>query len=228
MGHGSLMTRSPLCASNNSTPSRRMPCVRRSRATPTPVSSSGYRRNRKTWGCGITSSRACRLCFQRTPPWATLAGPSEQRQQRGIPRFMRLSRRALSTPRFPLALPAPPRPTAKDEVPPMSVEVIVPSLGESIVEATVGRWLKSEGDSVAIGDPLVELETDKVNMEVTASAAGTLQRILRRVGETVSIGEPLAVISNGDEVAPPPANPAPQRVLSDHSERVAAPVEQIN
>ncbi len=108
----------------------------------------------------------------------------------------------------------------------MSVEVIVPPLGESIVEATVGRWLKSEGDSVAIGDPLVELETDKVNMEVAASVAGVLRRILRRVGETVAIGEPLAVISNGEEAAPPVASPSPQRVLSQHSERAAASVAQ--
>ncbi|HEX6818992.1 MAG TPA: 2-oxoglutarate dehydrogenase complex dihydrolipoyllysine-residue succinyltransferase [Ktedonobacterales bacterium] len=108
----------------------------------------------------------------------------------------------------------------------MSVEVIVPSLGESIVEATVGRWLKSEGDSVAIGDPLVELETDKVNMEVAASAAGILQRILRRVGETVNIGEALAVITNGDEAAPSVASPAPQRVLSEHAARAEAPAGQ--
>jgi 2-oxoglutarate dehydrogenase E2 component (dihydrolipoamide succinyltransferase) len=57
----------------------------------------------------------------------------------------------------------------------MSVEITVPQLGESVVEATVGRWLKSEGDAVAAGDPLVELETDKVNMEVPSTAAGTLQ-----------------------------------------------------
>ena len=109
----------------------------------------------------------------------------------------------------------------------MSVEVIVPPLGESIVEATVGRWLKSEGDSVAIGDPLVELETDKVNMEVAASVAGVLRRILRRVGGTVAMGERrLAVIWNGEEAAPPVASPSPQRVLSQHSERAAASVAQ--
>jgi 2-oxoglutarate dehydrogenase E2 component (dihydrolipoamide succinyltransferase) len=109
----------------------------------------------------------------------------------------------------------------------MSVEVKVPTLGESIVEATVGRWLKSEGDSVAVGDPLVELETDKVNVEVAASAAGKLQRILRRVGETVGIGEALAEIGNGQEVAPPTASPAPQRVLADQDARAAEGHDQI-
>ncbi len=109
----------------------------------------------------------------------------------------------------------------------MSVEVKVPTLGESIVEATVGRWLKSEGDSVAVGDPLVELETDKVNVEVAASAAGKLQRILRRVGETVGIGEALAEIGNGQEVAPPTAGPAPQRVLADQDVRAAEGHDQI-
>jgi 2-oxoglutarate dehydrogenase E2 component (dihydrolipoamide succinyltransferase) len=109
----------------------------------------------------------------------------------------------------------------------MSVEVKVPTLGESIVEATVGRWLKSEGDTVAVGDPLVELETDKVNMEVVASAAGKLQRILRRVGETVGIGEALAVIANGQEVAPSTASPAPPRVLAEHEAPVAKGPDQI-
>ena len=54
----------------------------------------------------------------------------------------------------------------------MSVEVTVPQLGESIVEATVGRWLKTEGDPVESGDALVELETDKVNQEITSTASG--------------------------------------------------------
>ncbi len=69
----------------------------------------------------------------------------------------------------------------------MSVEIRVPTLGESIVEATVGKWMKNEGESVAIGDPLVELETDKVNMEVAATGAGVLQSIVKREGGTVGI-----------------------------------------
>lgn len=76
----------------------------------------------------------------------------------------------------------------------MSVEVTVPTLGESIVEATVGRWLKQEGEEVGLGDPLVELETEKVNMEVPATADGVLQSITKQEGETVGIGDVLAVI----------------------------------
>jgi 2-oxoglutarate dehydrogenase E2 component (dihydrolipoamide succinyltransferase) len=76
----------------------------------------------------------------------------------------------------------------------MSVEVKVPTLGESIVEATVGRWLKEEGDTVAEGDALVELETDKVNMEVASTAAGTLEAIVKPEGETVGIGDVLATV----------------------------------
>lgn len=93
----------------------------------------------------------------------------------------------------------------------MSVEIKVPTLGESIVEATVGKWMKQEGEVVAVGEPLVELETDKVNMEVAATGAGVLQSIVKREGETVGIGETLALLG-GDGVAasPAPAIAAPQ------------------
>ncbi len=64
----------------------------------------------------------------------------------------------------------------------MAVEIRVPALGESIVEATVGRWLKQEGDQVAAGEALIELETDKVNIEVTAEASGTLAAISQARG----------------------------------------------
>jgi 2-oxoglutarate dehydrogenase E2 component (dihydrolipoamide succinyltransferase) len=77
----------------------------------------------------------------------------------------------------------------------MSVEVNVPALGESIVEATVGQWRKHEGESVQAGEALVELETDKVNIEVPAPEAGVLQSIVKQEGETVGIGEVLAVVA---------------------------------
>jgi 2-oxoglutarate dehydrogenase E2 component (dihydrolipoamide succinyltransferase) len=83
----------------------------------------------------------------------------------------------------------------------MAVEVQVPALGESVHEATVGRWLKKEGDAVAVGDPLVELETEKVAVEVAAEAPGVIQRIDRREGETVHVGDVLAVLANGDRAA---------------------------
>jgi 2-oxoglutarate dehydrogenase E2 component (dihydrolipoamide succinyltransferase) len=102
----------------------------------------------------------------------------------------------------------------------MSIDVTVPALGESIVEATVGRWLKGEGDQVAAGEALVELETDKVNMEVVAPDGGTVQSVLKQEGDTVGVGDVLAVISNGatsaaarsdggQRAATPPSSEAP-------------------
>jgi 2-oxoglutarate dehydrogenase E2 component (dihydrolipoamide succinyltransferase) len=85
----------------------------------------------------------------------------------------------------------------------MSTEITVPQLGESIVEATVGRWQKNEGDAVTAGEPLVELETDKVNVEVSAPSDGVLSSIVKREGETVGVGEALARISTGQEQAQP-------------------------
>lgn len=85
----------------------------------------------------------------------------------------------------------------------------VPPLGESIVEATVSRWLKKEGDTVAIGDTLVELETDKITVEVPASEAGVLSSRSKPEGTVVAVGESLGEISAGGAAAAPSA-PAPQ------------------
>jgi len=91
----------------------------------------------------------------------------------------------------------------------MATEIKVPPLGESIVEATVGRWLKREGESVSKGDPVVELETEKVNMEVTANGSGVLGQIVKQEGETVNIGDTLAVIASAADARPPvPTRPA--------------------
>jgi 2-oxoglutarate dehydrogenase E2 component (dihydrolipoamide succinyltransferase) len=76
----------------------------------------------------------------------------------------------------------------------MPLKVVVPELGESLVDATVGRWLKKEGERVAVGDVLVELETEKVNLEVGAERNGVLARIQRKEGENVRIGDVLAWI----------------------------------
>jgi 2-oxoglutarate dehydrogenase E2 component (dihydrolipoamide succinyltransferase) len=76
----------------------------------------------------------------------------------------------------------------------MSAEIRVPPLGESIVDATVASWLKHEGDSVRQGDTLVELETDKVNVEVPAEQDGILQKIIKQEGDTVAVGEVLGMI----------------------------------
>jgi 2-oxoglutarate dehydrogenase E2 component (dihydrolipoamide succinyltransferase) len=80
----------------------------------------------------------------------------------------------------------------------MAVEIRVPPLGESLVDAVVGTWLKQEGDSVNRGDSLVELETDKVNLDVTAEEDGVLARIERREGEVVTVGEVLGLVSGSN------------------------------
>lgn len=79
----------------------------------------------------------------------------------------------------------------------MSAEIRVPELGESIVDATIATWLKKEGDAVRRGEALVELETDKVNVEVNAEEDGVLQKVVKQEGETVAVGEVLGVISAG-------------------------------
>ena len=76
----------------------------------------------------------------------------------------------------------------------MTVEVLVPELGESVLEATVTSWLKKEGEFVNVGDVLVELETDKVNLEVGAKSPGKLTTIKVQEGEDVKVGEVLALI----------------------------------
>jgi 2-oxoglutarate dehydrogenase E2 component (dihydrolipoamide succinyltransferase) len=83
----------------------------------------------------------------------------------------------------------------------MPVEIRVPPLGESLVDAVVGQWLKSEGDSVSRGETLVELETDKVNLDVAATDDGVLSRIEKREGDVVTVGELLGVVGEGAGVA---------------------------
>ena len=82
----------------------------------------------------------------------------------------------------------------------MSAEIRVPTLGESIVDATIASWLKKEGDPVQRGDILLELETDKVNVEVSAEQDGVLQKVVKQVGETVAVGEVLGMIGEGAAV----------------------------
>jgi 2-oxoglutarate dehydrogenase E2 component (dihydrolipoamide succinyltransferase) len=76
----------------------------------------------------------------------------------------------------------------------MPSKITVPELGESVTEATVGRWLRQPGDAVAAGDPLVELETEKVTMELVAAVTGTLESIVKSEGQTVGIGDLLGTI----------------------------------
>ncbi len=88
----------------------------------------------------------------------------------------------------------------------MATEIRVPALGESVTEATVAKWLKKVGDNVAVDDPLVELETDKVTLEVNATTAGTITEIAVPEGANVGVGGVLGMI--GDGAAKPAAAPA--------------------
>ena len=96
-------------------------------------------------------------------------------------------------------------------------EIRVPTLGESVTEATIGKWFKKAGDAVAVDEPLVELETDKVTIEVPAPAAGVLAEIAAKDGDTVAVGALLGQIKDGAgapkaaaaQAAPPPAAAKP-------------------
>lgn len=87
----------------------------------------------------------------------------------------------------------------------MASEIRVPTLGESVTEATVASWYKKTGDAVNADEPLVELETDKVTVEVPAPASGALGEILVKEGETVEVGTLLGMLEAGDGAAPAPA-----------------------
>jgi len=96
------------------------------------------------------------------------------------------------------------------------VDIRVPTLGESVTEATVGKWFKQAGDAVAVDEPLVELETDKVTLEVPAPAAGVLSDIAVKDGATVAVGALLGQIKEG-------AGPAPKAPSATATKSAATP-----
>src|SRR5579863_2498146 len=110
----------------------------------------------------------------------------------------------------------------------MPAKIVVPELGESVLEATVGHWQKKEGDRVSAGEVLVSLETDKVDLEVGAERSGILARIERQEGEDVKIGDVLGVIedapagSKGDAAAPAASTPPESRTPKFEPREVAA------
>src|SRR5690349_20982207 len=97
-------------------------------------------------------------------------------------------------------------------------EIRVPTLGESVTEATIGKWFKKPGDAVAVDEPLVELETDKVTIEVPAPAAGTLAEIAAKDGDTVAVGALLGQIKDGAA----PAKTAPKTAAPTAEAKPAA------
>ena len=91
----------------------------------------------------------------------------------------------------------------------MTIEIKVPTLGESVTEATVGQWFKKAGDTVAVDEPLCELETDKVSVEVPAPVAGVLTEISVEEGASVAVGARLGAITEGAGAGEAPAAPPP-------------------
>jgi 2-oxoglutarate dehydrogenase E2 component (dihydrolipoamide succinyltransferase) len=104
----------------------------------------------------------------------------------------------------------------------------MPALGESVTEGTVTRWLKSEGDHIAVDEPLLEVSTDKVDTEIPSPVAGTLQKIVVAVDQTVAVGADLAIIEDG-AAAPvaPVATPAPVAATPPPAPVVPAPVAPV-
>ncbi len=106
-------------------------------------------------------------------------------------------------------------------------DIRVPTLGESVTEATVGKWFKQPGDAVAVDEPLVELETDKVTLEVPAPAAGVLSDVAFKNGDTVAVGALLGQIKEGAGAAPKAAAPAVAKAVEAPKPAPAAPARPI-
>src|SRR3954452_16659824 len=105
----------------------------------------------------------------------------------------------------------------------MPANVVVPEVGESIVDARVAKWLKKEGDAVNVGEPLVELETDKIDLEVSTPQAGVLGKIAHGDGADVKVGEVLAVIEeNGKQPEAGSRRPDAESGKSDADSRQRA------
>jgi 2-oxoglutarate dehydrogenase E2 component (dihydrolipoamide succinyltransferase) len=108
----------------------------------------------------------------------------------------------------------------------MSTDIKVPALGESVVEATIAKWFKKEGDAVKADEPLVELETDKVAVEVPAPASGKLEKIIAAQGATVAVGALLGSIAEGAAgaaVAAPAPSAAAKSVAAKPAEQALSP-----
>ena len=116
----------------------------------------------------------------------------------------------------------------------MSKDIIVPVLGESVTEATVARWLKKEGEQVNADEPVVELETDKVNLEVPSPVSGVISKINSKDGENVEVGSVLGIVSSSqiksklkedkDEKIPPQT----QKIIEEAEKNVKKDLDDVN
>ena len=106
----------------------------------------------------------------------------------------------------------------------MPTSVTMPALGESVTEGTVTRWLKQEGDTVEVDEPLLEVSTDKVDTEIPSPAAGVLTKIVVAEDETVEVGAELAVVGSGSpSAAPSEPEPEPAEDTAPATETAPAP-----
>lgn len=103
-------------------------------------------------------------------------------------------------------------------------EILVPDLGESISEGTIYKWLVKEGDTVGQGDVLAELETDKVNLEISAEVEGVISSILRQAGENVAVGEAIGIIGAASGSKPQAAESKAPEAAPASGSTAAAPV----
>ena len=104
----------------------------------------------------------------------------------------------------------------------MAADIVVPEMGESIVDARVAKWFKKEGDAVVVGEPLVELETDKVDIEVAAPQSGVLGKIAFAQGSDVKIGDVLGSVAEGSGAVAGGSGAAAERSVKADSPSVAA------
>ena len=107
----------------------------------------------------------------------------------------------------------------------MTFSVTMPALGESVTEGTVTRWLKKEGESVAVDEPLLEVSTDKVDTEIPSPAAGVLQKIVVGPDQTVPVGAELAIIETGASAAT--STPAPTAVKKSETLNIVGKSSEI-
>src|SRR5690606_19112229 len=107
---------------------------------------------------------------------------------------------------------------------PMPKEIAMPKLGESVVEGVIGRWLKAEGDRIEEDEPLVEIDTDKVNAEVPSPYSGVVYKLVASEGETVPVGGIIAMIQvDGEEETAPAADEAGKGDEPNAAPEVASP-----
>src|SRR5687767_7502404 len=105
----------------------------------------------------------------------------------------------------------------------MGTEIKMPQLGETVVEGTITKWLKKEGDTISEDELLVEISTDKVDSEVPSSASGVIEKILVQEGETVNVGTPLAIVGEGGESSGDGSAAVTEETAAETSEQPAQP-----